>query len=134
MKRCFMLLPLLITCMDLSAQNNDVAPSTEKGDVYTMVEQMPEFPGGLEGLMEYLTTSVQYPKSAKADTVQGKVLLRFVVNVLGEVQDITVVKSVRADLDQAAVDAVAAMPKWDPGRQEGKAVNVQYILPVNFKL
>lgn len=101
---------------------------------YTVVEQMPEFPGGQSALFEYLKNNITYPKSAKKDELEGKVILSFVVNKEGDVQEVKVIKGVRNDIDKEAIRVVQAMPKWKPGYQRGKNVNVSFNLPISFKL
>ena len=103
-------------------------------DAFDVVEQMPEFPGGPKALMEYLMKNVSYPKSAFDANIQGRVLAQFVVDKEGTVRGAHVVKSVDPALDNEALRVINSMPKWTPGRQNGKAVNVKYTIPVTFNL
>ena len=100
---------------------------------YTVVEEQPEFPGGLGALMKYMHTNVNMPNSVREGKVQGKVHLKFVINELGYVQDVEVLKSLSEDCDAEAVRVVKLMPKWKPGLQSGRPVRVYYNLPINFK-
>jgi len=105
-----------------------------KEDAFDVVEEMPEFPGGPKALMDYLMENVKYPKTAFDADIQGRVIAQFVVDKEGTVRDAHVVKSVDPALDAEALRVINNMPKWRPGRQNGKVVNVKYTIPVNFNL
>jgi TonB family protein len=107
-------------------------PQAEK--VFTAVEQMPEFPGGQAALMTYLSKHIIYPTEAVKKGISGNVILRFVVTEKGDIEDVQVVRKVNPLLDKEAIRVVKAMPKWKPGKQNGKAVKTQYNLPVRFVL
>ncbi len=95
----------------------------------------PKFKGGTEAMFEYMAKEIKYPKSAKKEGIEGKVLVAFIVDEDGSVKDVTVKKSSdNKDLDKEAVRAVKAMPKWNPGTKEGKAAAFEMMLPVVFKL
>ncbi len=102
--------------------------------VYTIVEQMPEFPGGQEGLFDYLRTNMKYPEGAKARGEEGKVIVRFVVNKQGEVIDAKIIKSISEELDNEALRVVNNMPNWKPATQDGVPVLISFNLPLNFKI
>ena len=93
---------------------------------------MPEFPGGPQALMDYLKANVIFPKIAEDEGIQGKVVVSYVIDVDGSVTDVQVVQSVHPALDKEAMRVVKNMPKWIPGKQDGKAVQVKYSLPINF--
>ena len=95
---------------------------------------MPEFPGGKEAMMKYLAQNIVYPATAVEDTVEGKVIVGFVVSTEGEITEVEVNKGVRSDLDAEAVRVVKAMPRWKSGKQNGKPVNVRFTLPIKFTL
>ena len=101
---------------------------------FDVVEQMPEFPGGQEALMQFLRQEVKYPKEASKDGVQGRVVVQFVVEKDGSISEVEVVKKVNEHLDAEAVRVVNAMPKWKPGKQKGENVRVKYTLPISFRL
>ena len=103
-------------------------------EVFRSVEQMPQFPGGEAELMRYLSSHINYPPMAAEDGVQGKVIVQFVVDKTGKVGEVKVVRSVDKDLDREAVRVCASLPKFTPGRQNGRPVSVWYTLPVSFKL
>lgn len=103
-------------------------------DVFMVVEQMPEFPGGSMGLLEYLRTTIRYPQEAKVKNIQGRVMVEFVVEKDGSITEATVVKSVDKLLDDEALRVISIMPKWSPGTQRGEAVRVKYTVPISFRL
>ena len=119
------------------AQQQEPQPpvSTPDGkEVFTRVEEMPKFPGGVGKLMEYLGQSVTYPVAAQQRGIQGMVVVRFVISKSGEVSDVTLVHSLDPSCDAEAVRVVSAMPNWTPGKQGGKEVDVYYTLPIRFSL
>lgn len=130
----------LITCN--WAQSNDTfhvkkhalnVPDESK--TYTFIEQMPEFPGGEEMLRSYLASlQNSYPQMELDNRIEGKVLVRFVVNEDGSVGNVTIDKGVSPGLDKAARQMVEKLPAFKPGMQQGKPVKVYYTLPVIFKL
>ena len=109
------------------------APS-EGEAAFDVVEEMPEFPGGPQAMMDYLMKNVCYPKTAFDANIQGRVIAQFVVDKEGTIRGAHVVKSVDPALDAEAIRVINSMPKWTPGRQNGKVVNVKYTIPVNFQL
>lgn len=98
------------------------------------VEEAPEFPGGVNAMMDYLRGNLKYPESAKNNKQEGRVFIGFVVEKDGSITNISVLRGVCEDLDNEAVRVVKAMPKWTPGMNKGKPVRVQYTLPIVFKL
>ena len=103
-------------------------------EIFQVVENMPEFPGGMGALMKFLGKNIKYPTIAQENGVQGRVIVQFVVNKDGTIVDPVVVRSVDPYLDKEALRVVKAMPKWKPGMQRGKTVRVKYTVPVTFKL
>ena len=102
--------------------------------IFTIVEEMPSFPGGEAAMMKYLANSIKYPAIAKDANIQGTVYVTFVVNEKGEVKDVKVLRSIGGGTDEEAIRVVQNMPKWKPGKQRGKPVKVQYNLPIRFTL
>lgn len=102
--------------------------------VFQVVEEMPDFPGGMKALMEYLSQNIKYPAEAHAKGIQGRVIVSFIVKKDGSISDIKVVRSVDPYLDKEAERVIAAMPAWKPGKQRGQAVNVKFTVPVAFRL
>ena len=105
-----------------------------KDFVFDVVEKMPSFPGGYQALFDYLEKNIKYPVSAQKNLLEGRVILQFIVDKKGRLSDVKVAKSVEPSLDAEAVRVVKAMPRWNPGMQNGKAVKVRYTLPVTFRL
>lgn len=105
-----------------------------KDEIFNVCEVMPEFEGGLSELMTFLRQNIKYPVSAHKEKIEGRVLVSFVVDKDGSICEANVVKSISPDLDAEALRVVNAMPKWRPGRQNGKVVRVRYILPISFRL
>ncbi|PJA06324.1 MAG: energy transducer TonB [Flavobacteriales bacterium CG_4_10_14_0_2_um_filter_32_8] len=103
-------------------------------EVFTIVESMPEFPGGTTKMMEYLRDNVKYPPAAKANGITGKVFVNFTIGKNGEIRDIKIIRGVHDLLDKEAIRVVKAMPTWKAGKQRGKAVSVSFNLPINFVL
>ena len=116
----------------ISAQKTVVAEKNQQ--VFDIVEQMPEYPGGLPALLDYLNQNVKYPEDAEKQKIEGRVLAIFVVETDGSISNVEVVKPVFPSLDAEAVRVLAAMPKWTPGKQSGKLVRVKYTVPINFQL
>ena len=106
----------------------------EEPEIFMVVEQMPEFPGGQAELFKYISQNIKYPPIAKENGIQGKVFIQFVVGKDGSINNVTVLRGVDPSLDKEAVRVVKNMPKWKPGKQRGKPVYVRYQVPINFKL
>ncbi|MDD3406308.1 MAG: energy transducer TonB [Sphingobacteriia bacterium] len=102
--------------------------------VYVAAEFPPEFPGGVEKLMEFIQQTLKYPVIAQENNIQGRVICQFTVKRDGSVGDIKVVRSIDPSLDKEAIRVIQAMPKWKPGRQRTKAVNCKFTLPIVFRL
>jgi TonB family protein len=103
-------------------------------EVFTVVEQMPEFLGGMNAMQQFLMKSVLYPQAAREKGIQGKVYVTFVVGKEGSVSNVKIVRGVHPLLDAEALRVVNAMPKWTPGKQSGKDVAVQFTIPIKFTL
>ncbi|MDE6689341.1 MAG: TonB family protein, partial [Prevotella sp.] len=103
-------------------------------DAFDAVEVMPEFPGGMDGLMNYLSENIQYPQESWKNNEHGRVVVSFIIAADGTVQQTEIKRSVSPLLDAEALRVVNAMPKWKPGQQDGKDVAVKYTLPVSFNL
>ncbi len=106
----------------------------EQEPVFEVAEVMPEFPGGPQALFEFIRDNLKYPQEAIDNQTEGRVILQFVVDKRGKVNNIQVKRSIDPALDRAAIDVVRALPAWKPGMQNGKQVNVRYTLPIVFKL
>jgi len=106
----------------------------DEQEIFQVVEEMPEFPGGLAECMKWLGKNIKYPQISQENGVQGRVIVQFVVNKDGTVVDPVVVRGVDPYLDKEALRVITQMPKWKPGKQRGKAVRVKYTVPVMFRL
>ena len=106
----------------------------DEQQIFTVVESMPEFPGGMGALMKYLAENIKYPSLAKESGIQGRVFINFVVEPDGSISNVKVLRGIGGGCDEEAVRVVKNMPKWKPGMQRGKPVRVSYNLPVKFTL
>jgi protein TonB len=102
--------------------------------IFTVVEEMPKFPGGETELLRFLVSSIKYPVIAQENGIQGRVTCSFVINRDGSVVDAEVMRGVDPSLDKEALRVVNTMPKWSPGKQRGKPVRVKFTVPVTFRL
>jgi len=110
---------------------DDTSSGTEP---FSLVDEMPEFPGGESELITFIAKNTIYPEAAKTNNIQGRVILRFCVNENGTIDRISVLKSVSPELDQEAVRVIETLPDFKPGRKAGKPVPVWYMLPITFAL
>ena len=129
-KLLFFLILGFTTLTTARAQNTD----TPCGKVFQVVEQMPQFPGGQAAMMKFIADSLRYPSVACENRIEGRVVVQFVVDCEGNILNPLVVWSVDPLLDREAIRLVKLMPKWIPGRQNGKPVNVVCLVPIRFKL
>jgi|GEM_PF-4228039 len=132
---------IVLTCLTgiAQAQQTDTTENREEQPrvtqlvgPFTTVEQMPEFPGGKEALQEFISKNLKYPNYALSNRISGEVVTKFIVSKTGEIKDVSVVRGVIKSLDKAAIQLVNKMPKWEPGRQKGEAVDVWFTLPLRF--
>lgn len=120
---------------DIIVDKNDIDNNDDSDEVFMVVEQMPEFAdGGMAGLLKYLNDAIIYPANAKANDVQGRVRVQFVINRDGSISEAQVLESVDPELDKEALRIISSMPRWKPGMKDGKVVRVRYTIPVNFRL
>ncbi len=105
-----------------------------KDKVYEVVGVKPEYPGGTDALRTFLASQVEYPAEAKKKGIKGKVFVSFIIDKDGSVIEPKVVKSVDPLLDKEAIRVFSEMPKWKPGKNEGKFVKVTFTVPINFAL
>jgi tonB family C-terminal domain len=128
LKVALMMLVLLFSFMTSTAQ-------TKKNDmVFDVVEVMPQFPGGQIAMLKYIMENMKYPEQAMKEGIQGRVAVRFIVEKDGSISDVKPILSVHPLLNKEAVRVVESMPKWTPGKHNGKPVRVRFNLPVMFKL
>ena len=137
MKKGLVLLMLCLLPAMLFGQDKGTISTegTVKGEqIYDIVEQYPEFPGGYSALTKWIDDNLKYPVEAAMDGIEGRVIVQFIVRPTGKVVDAEVVRGIAPSLDKEALRLINIMPNWIPGRQKGKAVNVRYTLPITFKL
>jgi TonB family protein len=103
-------------------------------DVFDKVDEAPQFPGGMAGMMQYLSRNIRYPEDAREAGTQGRVIVSFIVEKDGSISNAKVAKPTYSSLDEEALRVVSAMPNWMPGKQNGQAVRVKYSVPVSFRL
>ena len=106
----------------------------QEAEVFKVVEEMPEFPGGTAKLLEYIQKNMKYPMMARESDIQGKVYVQFVVEPDGSISNVQVLRGIGGGCDEEAVRVVQSMPKFKPGKQRGQPVRVQYMVPIVFKL
>lgn len=128
LKVALMMLVLLFSFMTSTAQ-------TKKNNmVYDVVEVMPQYPGGQIAMLKYIMENIKYPKQIMEEGIQGRVTVSFIVEKDGRVSNVRLLRSVQSALDKEAIRVVKSMPKWTPGKHNGKPVRVRFNLPVMFKL
>ena len=128
---CAQNVPLII---DPDKVDQYLAERKDTINVYDCVEQMPSFPGGTQKLKEFIEENLRYPKELEESCVQGRVIVRFIVERNGKLSNVKVVKSVDPVLDKEALRIVKLMPRWIPGRQNGITVRVKFYIPIIFRL
>ncbi len=116
---------------DKSTKAVDMKPN--KNGVFTIVEEMPRFPGGENALMEHIISNIKYPQEAQDKNIQGRVFISFVVEKDGSIDEVKLLKGIGGGCDEEAMRVVKNMPKWEPGMQDGKPVRVSYQIPIMFK-
>jgi len=115
-------------------EKNTLVGESKEEKIFTIVEIKPSYPGGFEALSKYLSKNLRYPASAQKVNAQGRVYLTFVVNSLGEISKVEVLKGIGFGCDEEATRVVQGMPKWTPGKQGGRNVSVKFTLPISFAL
>jgi len=131
--KLFGLFIALLVCLPSLAQQKPVEKVDSDG-VYLMPDQMPEFPGGMQAMMKFLTTNIKYPVEAQKKGVSGRVIVQFVIMEDGTLDQAKVVRGVDPLLDEEALRVVKLMPKWKPGMDRGEAVKVRFTAPIMFNL
>jgi protein TonB len=120
------------------AKTDEIPPEEpvdpDAGKIFTIVEEMPSFPGGDTKLFEFLQKNIKYPPIARENGIQGRVYVTFVVDKEGKIKDAKVIRGIGGGCDEEALRVVRAMPEWKIGKQNGRPVAVQYNLPINFTL
>lgn len=133
MKKLILML-LMAECCLISAHAQKTVVSQTNQKVFDTVEQMPEYPGGMQAMIEFLQTNMKYPEDAAKQKVEGRVMVQFIVETDGSISDVHVAKQVFPSLDAEAIRVVKAMPNWTPGKEKGRVVRVKYLLPIVFRM
>lgn len=132
MKRFLLLLSaILLTNMAFCQEEKKVSVDDE---VFVVVEEQAEFPGGMDSLYAYIVKNLKYPEQAKEKGIQGRVFVQFVIEKDGSISNVKILRGIGGGCEEAAVEMVKNMPKWKPGKQRGKPVRYQYVLPIKFEL
>lgn len=105
----------------------------DSSKIFGAAEDMPSFPGGEKALMQYIKDNTYYPEEMCEGAAQGRVMVGFIINEDGSISDVKVLRSLTPECDEVAVKIVKGMPKWNPGKQNGKAVKTKYTVPVSFR-
>lgn len=127
--------PEVIAILDISGYDSaELEEEKIEPIAFATVEVKPQFPGGEAALMKFISENTVYPLISLQNAISGKVLLSFTINQNGDVTDVRVLKPVDPDLDLEAIRVVKSLPRWTPGRQRGKAVDVKYVIPITFRL
>jgi protein TonB len=124
---------ILLTLTFFMCQQNINAQQVE-GQIYTVVEQMPEYPGGTDALLKFIDANMKYPVEAKQKGVEGKVFVQFIIDKKGNVVDPKLLKGIGYGCDEEALRVIKLLPGWIPGKQGGNPVNVKIVTPFSFKL
>lgn len=114
--------------------SSNIRPQNDKDQIWELVEQMPEFPGGTSAMIKYLGDNLHYPETAQKVGIQGRIIVRFIVGTDGNICQPEVVRGIEPALDAEALRVVQTMPRWKPGMNKGKAVAVKYHIPIMFSL
>lgn len=117
----------------MKVKSDDATKAKTEDDVFNTVDVMPEYPGGMEAMIKFLGENIKYPEQMVKDSIEGRVLLSFVIEKDGSIAEIKEMKSPHPVLTDEAIRVVKLMPKWKPGKMRGKAVRVKFMLPVNFQ-
>lgn len=108
------------------------AQSVPKDSLTYVGDQIPEFPGGVKGIHQFLTDSIRYPLEAQVQKISGKVFVAFVIDATGQVKDVHIAKGIGGGCDEEAVRVIKSMPRWKPAVQNGKNIPVRYSIPIIF--
>jgi TonB family protein len=120
--------------MPIMMSIDDNSELIDTGKIYDKVEEMPSFPGGSGALASFIAANLKYPVVAQENGIQGRVVVKFVVDKNGRITDVEIARSVDPSLDKEAMRIVKAMPKWKPGKLKGNCVRVKYTVPIVFRL
>ena len=131
-----LLATLSVLALLLMVNTNAMAQSkkTSNDKVFEKVEDMPEFPGGEQAMMDFVSKNVVYPQEAQEKGISGRVFVSFIVEKDGSVSNVKVMRGIGGGCDEEAVRVISGLPKWKPGKMKGKPVRVSYMMPITFRL
>jgi len=132
MKKILLTLIVLTFILSVKAQTNQKGDTTNR--IFSAVERIPEFPGGMNEFYNFLSTNIRYPAISREKGIQGRVIITMVVEKDGTLSNIRVVRGVATDIDNEALRVMGLSPKWKPGIQNGRRVRVQYSVPIAYTL
>jgi len=125
---------VLIFMLSSSFVKQAFSQEEEENQIFTIVENQPQFPGGQVALNSYISSNLQYPENARKNGIEGTVYATFVVEEDGSISNIRILKGLDSECDEEVIRVLSNMPKWKPGTQRGKTVRVQFNIPVRFGL
>jgi periplasmic protein TonB len=125
-------LVLSIITIHVYTQETEIIDNEEA--IYTIIEQLPSFPGGEEKMNEFIKSNLKYPDEAKSNRIQGTVYASFIITSSGKINNINILRGLGGGCDEETIRLIGSMPPWEPGKQRGKPVSVKFTLPVKFKL
>lgn len=125
---------ILIICLKYSANGQNTNPIAKDSNIFVVVEETPQFPGGENARIEYLVKNIMYPENARKTDIQGTVYVTFIIEKDGTISNVKVLRGIGGGCDEESIRVVKNMPKWIPGKQSGKNVRVQFNMPITFKL
>jgi protein TonB len=132
MKRFLLLLSaILLTNMAFCQEEKKGSVDDE---VFVVVEEQAEFPGGLDSMYAYIQKNLKYPEKAKAEGIEGRVFVSFIIEKDGSISNVKILRGIGGGCEEAVVEMIKNMPKWKPGKQRGKPVRFQFTLPIKFEL
>ena len=134
MKKIFFIAFLVASTSSILFAQHPVSSSLAKSDILVIAEQMPEYVGGQVAMSKFLSENLIYPAQAKKDSIEGRVYVEFVVDSIGKLRDINIIKSLSKECDEEVLRVISMMPAWKPGRQDHNPVNVRFLVPIIFQL
>ncbi|MBT3303315.1 MAG: energy transducer TonB [Bacteroidetes bacterium] len=130
---CFSLMSSAQT-LDSNKIKGNTIPAEQEESIFIYTEEIPQFPGGEQAQMRFMSENIRYPEFERDSGIQGLVVASFIIEKDGRITDIKILKGVTPDIDKEVIRVLKKMPRWSPGKQKGKAVRVRINLPVRFTL
>ena len=124
----------VVSYNNVKGQNDSLLPPPPKDVSFYVIDEKPEFPGGVSAMLKYIAENTIYPELAKKKGISGKVFVQFIVDKDGSITDVKIIRGVSPCIDEEAVRVIRSMPKWKPGYLDGKPVKVSFQTPINFTI